>query len=952
MSDETERRGLRSVSSEAALERVADWYPVPVLGVLVAFMFWVRMQRFDRFTRGGEVYFRGNDAWYHLRQVRYTVENWPAVMPFDPWTNFSYGTSVGQFGTLYDQLVATAALIVGLGDPSARTVALTLLVSPAVIGALTVIPTYFIGKRLSNRLGGVFGAVVLALLPGIFLFRGLVGAADHHIVEVLFQATAMLATMVALGVAERDRPVWEQVHDRDVAALRPTLGWSVLAGVAAALYIWVWPPGVLLFGILGVFYVVQLSADYARGASPEHVAFVGAISMTVAGLLSLVPFASVGFSATQFSLLQPLLAFVVAAGTVFMAWLAREWDARDLSTPAYPATIAAIIVAAVALVAVAFPDLFSLLSGNLRRIVGFGTTSRTATIQEAQPWLADAQLFPAAFAQYGLTFFAAVLGAIVMAVRTAISDDRRAERLLVLVWFVFVLSAAFTQVRFNYYLAVGVAVMNAYLFGLLVDWVGIVDPDDRGLEAYQLLTIGAAIVLLLSPMAVGVQSGSARVTTPVQAGQSNGPGGSVMVWEEGMEWMQLNTPAEGDYGGADNADVLDTYGTYDRVANFDYPAGAYGVLSWWDYGHWMTLHGDRIPVANPFQENADTAANFLLAGNESQAADVLNDLDEDDAKTRYVAIDWQMVTPGSKFGAPVQFYDRGELRTEQFRQAMYIERNGTRRFAQWLRFQPYYDSMMARLYLYHGSAATPEPVVTDWSQSAYSPGLGENVTIAGEQALGAKRFDNVSAAREFLANDPGGTSQLGGVGPYPTEYVPALERYRLVKAEQPLSTQRAFQLGLIQNTPAWLKLFERVEGATIEGQGPANETVEARVQMRVPSIGSTFVYQQRAETGADGSFTMTVPYSTTGYEEWGPNDGYTNVSVRATGPYHVTTDLTGEDGGPVWNGSVEVTEGQVIGEVSDPATVTLEEVESGTENGSGNGTASVAHPGTVPTRTD
>jgi len=82
---------------------------VPVLSVLVTFMFWVRIQARDRFTRGGDILFRGNDAYYHYRQTQYTVENWPWTMPFDPYTYFPYGTAPGgQFGSLFDQIVATA----------------------------------------------------------------------------------------------------------------------------------------------------------------------------------------------------------------------------------------------------------------------------------------------------------------------------------------------------------------------------------------------------------------------------------------------------------------------------------------------------------------------------------------------------------------------------------------------------------------------------------------------------------------------------------------------------------------------------------------------------------------------------------------------------------------------------------------------------------------------------
>src|SRR6056297_1083855 len=104
MSEKTEASGLSSVSVDAALDALEDWYHVPVLGAVLAFMLWVRVQAWENFTQNGEVYFSGNDAYYHFRQVMYTVRNWPETMPYDVWTGFSTGTSVGQFGTLFDQI--------------------------------------------------------------------------------------------------------------------------------------------------------------------------------------------------------------------------------------------------------------------------------------------------------------------------------------------------------------------------------------------------------------------------------------------------------------------------------------------------------------------------------------------------------------------------------------------------------------------------------------------------------------------------------------------------------------------------------------------------------------------------------------------------------------------------------------------------------------------------------
>jgi asparagine N-glycosylation enzyme membrane subunit Stt3 len=83
-----------------------------------------------------------------------------------------------------------------------------------------------------------------------------------------------------------------------------------------------------------------------------------------------------------------------------------------------------------------------------------------------------------------------------------------------------------------------------------------------------------------------------------------------------------------------------------------------------------------------------------------------------------------------------------------------------------------------------------------------------------------------------------------------------------------------------------VKVFERVPGATVTGSGaPANATVVAQTVLTDPTQESSFLYRQYATADANGTFEMTLPYSTTGYEENGPETVHTNISVRADGPY-------------------------------------------------------------------
>ncbi|WP_181687176.1 oligosaccharyl transferase, archaeosortase A system-associated [Halorhabdus salina] len=947
------------------LNWLLSWYHVLVVAGLFGFMFWLRARTWESFIVNGDVLFSGNDAWYELREVGYTVANWPNTMPFDTWTQFPTGVVVTQFGTFYDQIIATTALIIGLGNPSEHLVRLVHLFFPALLGAAVVVPTYFLGKAVADRRGGIIAAVLVALSGGEFLRRSLVGFTDHHVAEVFFQVVAILAILIALRVAQEEKPIYELFVDRDWEALRRPLSWAAIAGTALALYISVWPPGVLLIGLLGVYVTIQLPITYLRNESPEHISIVASVIFLVAAVLSLASIDEVGFGMISRTLAQPGLAIAGAVWVGVLSWLARTWDERDVSRWGYPAVVFGSLVIAVLVVALILPDFFKYFLRQVLRFVGFAFNPHTdaaVTIGEVQPLpIGQADTL---ISWLGVTPIVGGIGVLLAFVHQYVADELDPAYLFVALWFAFFVAATFTQQRFAYYLTVPAAVMTAMVVVRLFRYLrSISDTDD--VETYQALLVSGVVLLLVVPMVF-------PAPLAINASANNGPGG-VMGWQSSLEYMEDETPAVGNLGGAGNAEEMDFYGTYERTDDFQYPDGAYGVLSWWDYGHWITQEGERIPVANPFQANAQEAASFLVAQNETDAEDALAVVGESetDAKTRYVMADWKMATTNGGFGgyrwgkffAPPNFLDDVDESTyfqrvrapAQTQQGLQL----TNRYFT-LQKQPYYESMVVRLYRYHGSAASPTDVpglelggatvVTDWQnyRGAALPEISQNGT--GQTV---KIFQNRSAAEEFVANDS--TSRIGGIGKIPSEQVSALQHYRLVQASDPtvglfygqfsqfmasqpgmavLAQNQQIQTGIgmralgLAREPfdSHTKVFERVPGATVEGDGPTNTTVTASVEMEMPNANQTFTYKQHAETDADGEFTMRLPYSTDGYENWGPENGYTNVSVRANSSYQFSTSTSFNESGSIYRytATENVSEAQVIGVDEEPVEVDLE----------------------------
>jgi len=320
-------------SDRSPSDLLKRWYHVPVLLGVFAFMLWTRLQSYGNFVQNGEVYFRGNDPWYHFRETMYIMENYPNRMPFDVWTGFPLGNQAGQFGTLWDHIMAVGIWIARPIMGSAEEV---MLIMAPIAGALVAIPTYFIARRFVDRFAALAAVVVLALLPGTFFSYSLVGFPDHSAAEVLFQSLAILAFLVAVAVAEREAPVWgarrrprlgRTQASRRVRGRRGRRARSLHVDVAARS-----PRGRIHRGL-------PRDQDHpvtCPTEEPEPVAFAGAVSMVVAGLMQIVPLDTFRFAVSEYSLLQIVSPLGVALGAVFLAWLARQWESRDLDAATYP----------------------------------------------------------------------------------------------------------------------------------------------------------------------------------------------------------------------------------------------------------------------------------------------------------------------------------------------------------------------------------------------------------------------------------------------------------------------------------------------------------------------------------------------------------------------------------------------------------------------------------------
>ena len=866
-------------------DRDSPWYekyiPYGLLAVVFAYMVWIRTLPYSDVVSEEGVTFSANDPWYHIRVTEYLVENYPSVPPFDPWTNFPFGSTPSSgFGGLFDQIAATVAIIVGLGDPSARQVELVVAFAPVIFGAATAVPVYFLAKRLTDRWVALLAPFSLALFSGQFLNRTTFAAAQHQAAEAFFLAVTVLAFVVAVERTYAEKPTFAHFRDRDWAGLRKPIGGAVLAGLAFAGYVLTWPAAIYLAATLGLFVVVQMVRDHLNGRSTEYLA----ISMAVTFLLSSVPVlvyvllvgVQYRISGPGLSALQPLALAAVGIGVIFLHLVSDYLRKREYAKTIFPAVVAGLF--GTGFVFLWITGLISLFESFIERMFGFGalTSEGALTVAEIQP-----ATLQNAVQDFGLLIIVAAVGLAFLIFEVTRKDSP--VELALLFWSVNMFTAYFTQARFGYYLAVATAFLVAYSVYRVVQLTDLEDTswesieDVKQVKGYQIIAL-VLIVFLFIPGNVVAVSDDPRMQPAWNSVQA---GGTDYWQQDALPWMDDNTPEIS----------MEYNGNWDIPENEDFEynvdesplEGDYGVMSWGDYGHWITQIGNRVPNANPFQQGNIVSSLFFTAQSEERANLLLEALpsvesgsrlegmsneelreiieNQNDQEryedTRYVMIDDQMAA--GKFGAIATWTDFAE-------EESYLELSEFGELGQLPTLGPRYDNTtLSRLYYDDARGMGTYRLVHET----------ESYTLIGSQTVPGSRpqINRRITSLPYDATLGGGNATIQDLNQLPDN-----------RALNAGGGSRIYDFSGV----ASVKTFERVEGAKITGQaqnvtGP--ETVIAGVQMSTTNTDRSFQYTKETETEPDGSFEVTVPYPTE--DDVSVEEGGTNASVEADGPYNV-----------------------------------------------------------------
>jgi dolichyl-diphosphooligosaccharide--protein glycosyltransferase len=826
------------------------------------------------FTDNGVVFSSETDAWYHMMLARGVVINHQRLW-FDPMTNFPNGTTL-HFGPFHSWAIALVSEILGLGNPSMHLVDTVGAIMPAVLGALLVFPIYFIGRELAGKSCGLISALIIAVIPGQVFSRTTLGFTDHHAAEILLSTVAMMFLLMALRSGRR--MTFDSLKD-DWSKFKSPLIFSALSGLFLGLYIDAWSSGFLFVGVILFFVFWQSIFDHMKGKSVDYLGIIAAIAFIVA-IIPILPFVKpyYGFNHYYYSLFQPTSLLIGAAAALVFALLSRYLNQKGLKRYYYPGSIAVATLIGTGILYIAIPQFTRPLLAGLS--IFQQKTGGAATIGEASPLFANVNNVLTWFPGIGwiegifsfhtnsmiallLTTFTFALVALLLLAFRNIWRQRPVD-IAVLSWSLIMLVMVLAQNRFGYYYGVNVAVLTAFLVVYILQKLGIEDmdldianlKDPSRLVRSNLKTIAAAIfifALIILP---------SMSWSTVYARGASGPESD---WLTSTAWLKDNTPSPG-------MELYEKY-QYPASGKYEYPDSAYGIMSWWDYGHLIEVVGHRIPNANPFQQgigsvtqNTPGSSPFFLAENESQAEKVLAELDQNRSRymnTKYVMVDQQMAT--GKFHAMAAW---SGISNSNYLGGFLQEQGGEYgQFQIWR--EPYFKSMTARMFFFDGS------------EMAGNQGIGlsykgvemEEGVIVPVLTEAPKISSNFTELEEFVrtSKEKGYMAEIGSTSPAVSAIpLEALQHFRLVhESETPVTS----------SGQKWVKIFENVPGAVVKGSAPAGTPVMASIDVQT-NQNRMFEYRQSNVSNSDGQFTLVLPYSTEG-----PISGGTQFDTKAGGNY-------------------------------------------------------------------
>ena len=758
------------------------------------------------FPAPGEVRLFDTDPYYHTRHAAYAATHFPHLLRWDP-ALYPDGQPALYVG-LFDLTIASAAVVAAGGHPDAAFVERVAAWVPPVIGAVAVLALFWVGWIVAGPLAGAIAVIFLVVTPGLFANRALLGYPDHHVAEVLL---ALLVTGGVTRLLQRAR------SDRPPSIWQP----AVLEALPLTLFFLTWLGAPIYLVIVAVTLFVAVTLEIARGAGAMVIGraalrYALGLAVVLVPVSLLVPWLILDMPTFKQALVAvALLGFGLFVYTWSADFLVKRRVPAFLVRRRVPAFLVALLgvglAVGVGLGLYAFAPKGHLLFEELLGV-------KTRLVRE-QADIDVARYFFLGGAPAALAILAVPIALVV----AACGRDRRSA-LPPLLLGALVVGEWLRTHDYGYAAPGFIALMAAYVVVMLGAWL-----RRTWLRALLALLVTAALIV---PLAQG------KVVPPLRTADKLKP---LMVLDEGwvhaLRFVKEHTPRL--------QVAIDTPVKTDH--SFHHPKGDYGVLAFWDFGHYIAAIAERLPLASGGISNS--LARWFLVEDEDEARRPSTLGLRDDADVRYVMVDAR--TAGDFFMAGLEMAGKS---VKDYQRPLHVAKVEGHQLNLWAFGNHYPHTMISRLYMADGNGLAHYRLIYQSPEKSVLFFVG--TAAPGDQTSVTRRSAIIDATNESSWR-------------------------QIIAAGKPAAVAGGIIYDAsIQPT---VKVFEVVPGAILDGTATPGATVEARLTVRSKASRETIHYSRSATAEADGHYQITVAAAT----EDDPDS-----DVLALGPYAVVSGGT------------------------------------------------------------
>lgn len=433
-----------------------------IAGIIVTLLFGVALYLrvvlpYDKVFVGDLIKFTGVDAYYFMHLIDNLVHNFPHAISFDPYVDYPYGSPVGSL-KLFVYLFSGIAWIVGFGSPTQHTIDVVGVYLPGILGALAVIPVYFIGKEVFNRWVGLIAAGLLAILPSEFLVRTSLGFADRDALEVLLTVLTMLFFILAIKSA-RQKELGFNLKLLSRGIIKPVI-YSLLTAIFLGFYLLTWVGAFLFVFIIFAYLVIQAIVDHLKHKNINYLGFISTITFLVALLIFLLSHPSPYY----------LVLLVIAMLTPpVLAVISRLMLRTRAKVGYYPLALLGLGLVGLVVLYIINP---SILKSILNQLQVFVSSQTQAPVLEMEPILFHGGRFSlyTLWGNFTTGFFLSLISLGILIYVTV--KQGGAEKTLLIVWSLMILGATLALHRIAVFFTINVALLTGYVSWLVLEFTG------------------------------------------------------------------------------------------------------------------------------------------------------------------------------------------------------------------------------------------------------------------------------------------------------------------------------------------------------------------------------------------------------------------------------------------------------------------------------------------------